>query len=508
MSDHPALFVREMHVTWRDTFTISHTVPYRDFLAGARERLSGLPMALGDSFTPRRQQPRLLWMAERVSKGVAGIGHPNLLRVQFEPLEIAPLPHSIATQMRDPARIPAQMILEAGAEADADGTWIHIDPLLVLHRARAGVMTYHTRFALPDPGYSPREAIERVRMGIGTGLVRVPTTWRAALPDDLTGWPIAQVVDSGGGLYLLVGSPRDLTQSAIAAHLASPPASGRRRRRPVLEAVIPPRPTGSTSVVLTETDPLPDADYDAFIDVYGPELRGIGALDAFYTERAPWVVEQELHQNLSSDAEAALYLLGNSELILFNRDGRQVLQDMRDRHHLPDLDHAAIYWANHYSILMDWVYIQDAILRTYIQRLDAMASSPEPQRRDLIAVLQGALSDLVPYSEGITPFSTRINFLEAASRFHKIDNLTERFERKQALLLSYTAEYHDFRDARASEFLNQLAGVLAAFELAALLTAGLGLTLTEQPLEFIGVVAGSVLLVYVVIAVLLRAARR
>jgi uncharacterized membrane protein YeaQ/YmgE (transglycosylase-associated protein family) len=162
----------------------------------------------------------------------------------------------------------------------------------------------------------------------------------------------------------------------------------------------------------------------------------------------------------------------------------------------------------HYGVLLEWVYIQDAILRDYLRRLDALAADPHPRRRGVVAALQGALSDMVQYQEHITPYATRVEFLERARAYHKIDTLTETFERKQDLLLSYMSEYHDYRDARATVFLNWLVGILTGAELANLLAAAFGISSQTNRWLYVGVTLGSIALVFVVMIFLLRRGRR
>jgi hypothetical protein len=94
----------------------------------------------------------------------------------------------------------------------------------------------------------------------------------------------------------------------------------------------------------------------------------------------------------------------------------------------------------------------------------------------MIATMQGALSDLIQYQENITPYATRIEFLERTGAYHKLPELSERFERKQELLLNYFSEYHDYREARAAEFLNGLAAVITGASLANIVVTVLRIT--------------------------------
>ncbi len=337
MTEHlPDLVVRQMHIIWRDTFVTED--PHKDFLAASREHLRNLPCYVSDSQAePTGSQPERLRVIERVSRSAASIGHPDLLRFQFEPFYL--------TDLRPTLR-----------------------------------------------------------------------------------------------------------------HLRCPPES------------------------LTS-----GLDLGAFAAEHAATLRGIGAMDSYYRERAPWLVARDMGGNIGPDKETAVYLLGNSELILCNEDIDRVSKMVQKRLHLSTQDLAATYLYMHYEVLLEWIYLQDAILRAYIQRLDTLIAAPTPRRVEMIDALQGALSDLVHYREGITPFATRVEFLEQAGAHHKLDDLAATFERKQELLLNYSSEYYDYREARASEFLNWLAAILAGGELANLIINAAGIAPNENVTLYLSV---------------------
>jgi uncharacterized membrane protein YeaQ/YmgE (transglycosylase-associated protein family) len=494
-NDSPPLRVRAMRVIWRDTFLISPEGNNRAFLADCRARLEACPPVVARSGEERGQQPELLRVVERVSRSVASLAHTDLLRAQFASIQVANLRPTLARYRRAPQHLTADQVREAAAQADAEGAWYTVMPVLLVHRARVGLMSYFAAFDRPAGGLSPDEAIELVRMGISAQLIRLPGSWRAALPADPAAAHLDHLLDESPGQSLAVTGLRDLTQYAVAPVLSTPDAAAQER------------PTGSASVVLLDCDPAPGDDLEAFIGEHGVPLRGIGAMDSFYQERASWLVERELRDNLSADSEAAVYLLGNSELILFNHQTPDIVAHTARRHNLSD-EHAATYLYMHYGVLLEWLYIQDAILRDYLHRLDALAADPRPRRRDVITALQGALADMVQYQEHITPYATRVEFLERARAYHKIDALTETFERKQDLLLSYMSEYHDYRDARATVFLNWLVGILTGAELANLLAAAFGISPQTNRWLFVGVTLGSIALVFVIMVFLLRRSRR
>ncbi len=508
----PTLRVRQMHVIWRNTFVVADPLP--DFLEGSRERLTPLPCYHADRLSPRNVQPPGLRVLERVSRNVASIGYDDLLRFQFASFEMASLRTACDRHRRPPDALMPGQVVEAALEADEASAWIAITPFLLLHRAGVGIMEYHASFDAPTgeaaPGYTPEQAIELVRLGISQQLLNLSADWRAVLPADPSTAHISLIVEDTPGWHLAVASLRDVAQ-VMAARLSAryestaPPRRRRQRKHQERQQAVlgeAPRPTGSTTVVLLETDPPAAADFPAFIAGHAAPLRGIGAMDTFYHERAGWLVERELADNLSVDSEAAVYLLGNSELILYNDLLSGILPGLEKRLRL-DAEHAVTYLYAHYTVLLEWVYLQDAILRSYIQRLDALAAAPTPHRRAMIAALQGALADLVQYREGITPFATRVEFLERAGSYHKLDQLAERFECKQELLLSYASEFHDYREARATEFLNWLAGILTGAALADLILALTGITVT-QTAPYLGITLGSIALVLAIMALLLR----
>ncbi len=503
------LRVHHMRVTWRDTFVVPEAGP--NFLARARDHFRNLPTLVSDSLAePHHAQPEFLRVVERVSRSVAPIGHRDLLRVQLAPLEIADLDPTLDRLRIPPDALTAGQIAAAGADADAAETWIAVTPLLVLHRAGVCIVEYHAGLRSRE-GLSVDEAVARVRLGIAVNLLALGEPWRDLLPTPSVEGPVHEVVttQTAPERMLVAMRLRDLTQSLIAAGLiaavTAPPGRRARRAGPSVQAD-PPRPTGSTSVVLVETDPQAGDDFEAFCTEHGLALRGIGALDADWRNRAGWLVARELGNNLSTDAEMALYLLGTSELMLFNARVRAALAANRRRLRGSEAG-AALLFTAHYGVLMEWVYLQEAILKAYLGRLDALASSPAPDRARTIEALQGALADMVQYQEDITPYATRVEFLQRARAYRGVDALAERFEHKQDLLLSYASEFHDFREARATEFLNWLAGILTGAALAELITTLTGIN-ASQPALYVGITLGSIALVLAVMALLLRRVRR
>jgi hypothetical protein len=240
-------------------------------------------------------------------------------------------------------------------------------------------------------------------------------------------------------------------------------------------------------------------DFSSYVAEHAPVLHGIGAMDAYYTERSPWLIDRDFEHNLSTDSEAAVYLLGNSELLLFNEQTPSILPEVKHRLRLPNEEHALTYLYMHYVTLIEWVYLQEALLRAYLQRLERLSLLNPPPRRQMLRTLKGALRDLIQYQERITPFATRIEFLEQVRAYHKLPELVERFERKQDLLLEYASEFHDFREARASEFLNWLAGILTGAALAELITGLAGIT-PAQPALYLGVTGACIGVVLIILA--------
>jgi hypothetical protein len=501
MPQEISLHVRQMRVIWRDTFVVEAPPP--DFLAASRQRLIQMPLTVSDTLAePVRAQPDALRVIERVSRNVAGIGYGDLLRFQLAPFEMANLRPTLARLRRSPGTLSDRQIRDAAAQADDERAWITVTPMLLLHRAGVGIVQYHATIDGPGPGLTPDEAIEVMRLGYNFQLLNLPDSWRATLPAELPDARTIRVLKPDEEGHLAVFGLRDLSQYVVASRLNAPERSRRQRKRAPLPARIE-RPTGSTTAILVETDPQPGGDLRAFVAEYAVPLRGIGALDTFYRERASWIVERELTDNLSADREMGVYLLGNSELILYNDEVGPILEETRSRLGLPDTEHAATYHYMHYGVLLEWVYLQEAILRTYLQRLDELAAAPAPRRRDMIGTLQGALADLIQYQENITPFATRVEFLERARQYHKLDQLAERFERKQELILYYASEFHDYRDARATQFLNWLAGILTGAALADLIVTLAGIT-PQQTSLYLGITLGSILLVLAALAALLR----
>ncbi|HQE19593.1 MAG TPA: hypothetical protein PK607_13895, partial [Aggregatilineales bacterium] len=93
-------------------------------------------------------------------------------------------------------------------------------------------------------------------------------------------------------------------------------------------------------------------------------------------------------------------------------------------------------------------------------------------------------------------------FMQRARAYHKLDELVERFERKQDLLLNYSSEYHDYREARAAEFLNWLAAILAGGELGNLIVNATGMEPAQNVPLYLSVTLGSIGAAMLVMALL------
>ncbi len=519
MDDSP-LLIHGMSLIWRNTFPIHAGLNYPgDFLQDSLTLFETLPITRCHSRQHSGEQSDLLRTVARASRGAAGLGDPDLLRVQFDNLRMTPLEPLQAKYRRAARHITPHQIEDAVLEAEESRSWIRITPMLTVHRARIAIMAWYADIS-STAGLDPDDAIRQVRLGLADQIMRLPRAWFGLLPGDAETARIAHLFESTPGWPIAVAGLRDLTRLTIQkpmmtqteAHIRAagitihklPERVGGHKHSD--DETIP-HATNSTSVILREYSPMAEANSD-FVERWAAPLRGIGAMDTLYRERARWIVDRELKDNLSTDAEMALYLLGNSELLLYNARAPQIIDTLQARLRLGNKTIAAMYIAAHYTVLLEWVYIQEALLRAYIAQLDTLAASKHPAREDMIEVLHGALADLIAYQEHITPFANRIEFLDRAGGFHKLSELVKRFESKQALLFNYYSEYHDYRDARASEILNLVVGGLAAFELAALLVGGFNLSLVESPLPFIAVSLGSITTVVLILLLIMQRSRR
>jgi len=502
-TERPALRVREMRVIWRDTFIVESATPKSgkriDFLETSRDRLTRLPSYVCDRFTRRHDQTDLLRIIERASRNVARIGYDSLVRYQFQPFQMTDLRPTLSRLRCGPEALKPEDITDAALEARKLNAWIEITPMLVLHRAGVGIMEYLASITHGD-GYLVDEAIEMVRLGISTQLLALPETWARQLPQNIEDWAVHSMVSVAPDWNLVAAGLRDISQ-IVAGYLEQEPDGHQERAINELEE-LPNRPTGSATVVIVATEPMAGGEIAQFVKDNASALRGIGAMDTYFRERAGWIVERELGDNLSVDNEAAVYLLGNSELVLFNDQLPPIAAATRQRLGVPDERLVVTYLYYHYQVLMEWSYFQDAILRAYINRLDILATTEKPARAQMIATMQGALKDLVQYQENITPYATRIEFLEKVRDYHKLDELSERFEHKQELLLNYFSEYHGYREARAAEFLNLLAAIIAGTSLAAFVTTLLGVQPGANPTQtaiYVGVNLVAVAIVLIVL---------
>lgn len=508
--------VHEMRVIWRDTFIVDDAPP--SFIEASRDKLRRMRCYAADSLIEEEHaMPELLRVINRVSRSVAPMGHPSLLRVQFAPIQFANLRPTLSKHKCAPERLTIRQIKDAGIEADDRASWMTATPILLLHAAGVGIMSYHVTLTSAD-GFTPDQAIEQVRMGIYSQLVMMDDTWRGLLPDKAAEWPVEHVLNIGANRHLLICGLRDVTQGVIASRLGAKinvpdPTPNRRRivdrirRKESDIEVLPPRPTGSASIVLVNVDPVPGEDFDAYCSEHSAALRGIGAMDSYWRNRAAWLIDRELGDNLSTDSEMGLYLLGSSELLLFNEGVKAAAADDARRLRLSDVSYGVTYFYTHYTTMMEWVYMQEALLKWYLRRADSIIAATKPHRRQMISTVQGALRDLVQYQEDVTPFSTRIEFLQRAAEYRKLDVLSERFEKKQERLIEYTGEYYDYREARASEFLNWLAGILTGAALAELIVTLFGLSITADPtsrLIYMAIYGASILFVLAIMTFLLR----
>ena len=498
----PALHVTSMRVVWRNTFVVKDAP--RDFLDRAAARARRLACYVSDTDADYEEQSEMLRVIERVSRNVAPGGHPALLRFELASLRVADLRPALDRWRCGPDRLLLDHVALAADDAQQLGAWIEITPMLVLHRAGVGMVEYHARVeALSEPGLTPDEAVRIVRLGIHVELLAVTGAWCSLVPEDRAGWGFMHLLERGSDDFVAVTGLRDLS-TLVQAHVVDGLST---RRGPAALELPALRPLNSTSVVLLETDPVASDDIDGFVSQHAAALRGIGAMDTDWRNRADWLVARELSDNLSTDAEMGLYLLGSSELLLFNHRLAEANAYNRRRLRLEDASLAPTYFYMHYLVLLSWIYLQDTILRAYIRRLDELAATTPPDRRAMVETLHNALADLVQYQEDITPYATRVEFMQRARAYHKLNELAERFERKQGLLLNYSSEYHDFREARAAEFLNWLAAILAGGELGNLIVNATGMEPAENVPVYLSVTLGSILVAMLVMT-MLRLRRR
>lgn len=498
----PDLRVNAMRVVWRNTFIIEDAP--RDVLDRAAAYVRRLPCYVADAESEYEDQPEMFRVVNRVSRNVAPLGYSNQLRVQFASLRVADLRPTLDRWHCGPDRLTPEQVKLAADDAHQFHAWINITPMLVLHRAGVGMVEYHARIETPaDVGYTPNEAVRIVRLGIHTELISITGAWCGLMPDDHPDWGVIHLLERGDDDYVAVAGLRDLS-SVVGAHITTGVGLRPYTSIPQRSAL---RPTSSTSVVLLETDPPAGDDIGEYVSEHAPALRGIGAMDTDWQNRAVWLVERELSDNLSTDAELGLYLLGSSELLLFNHRLSAATDYNIRKLRLKDTGLASTYFYMHYLVLLSWVYLQEAILKSYIQRLDELAATSPPDRKLMIDTLHNALADLIQYQEDITPYATRIEFIQRTQAYHQLDQLAERFERKQDLLLNYSSEYHDYRETREAEFLNWLAALLAGGELGNLIVNATGTEPAENPLLYLGVTVGSIVLA-IVIMLLLRLRNR
>jgi hypothetical protein len=476
-----------MTVIWRDTFIIE---PLSEaFFEEARRCLKPLPCIIADSNTSYEEQPTMLRLAEQVWGNIAPNYTADLMRFGLAPFQLADLSPTLRRKRIRPGKLTTQQVKNAVRYAPQ---WVKVHPLLILHRAGAGMVQYMTTFD-SGAGLTPEEAIEVVRLGIKPQLIALNAEWEKALPTAPVPWDGLPAPVPMEDETIVVTGLRDLSQWVLVK------AFNRGEK--------PQRPTGSSTVILSEVNPPPGEDFDAYVHSHGAELRGIGSMDRYYTERAGWLIEREMLTNLSTDSELAVYLLGKSDLFLYNERIKKVRRSLARRSYIGDEVTALLYMSLHYSVLIDWVTLQKALVTAYLHRIDALTRQTSPERGQLVDVLQGAISDLEQYQDSLSPYANRVEFVEELAEHYGVNRLMERFERKQELMLAYAQEYHDYQEVRAATFLNWLAGILAAAELSSILIPLLGITQDDEPFIYAGLALGSILCVFVILAILRRERR-
>ncbi|NDJ54470.1 MAG: hypothetical protein GYB68_15485 [Chloroflexi bacterium] len=479
------LEIRQMHVIWRHSFML-RALP-DDFLSLAQGWLAELPSSIAVSGA--NSLPPLLSAIERASIGAANGGHQTVLRAQLQNVRLVNLPRSGG---RNRFTLSPQALVDVYLDEIESPTWIEVAPVLALHRSGVGLLEFYASYH-HERGQRPfrrlTHAIHYVRSGIYRQVLLMPEGWVKLMQDH-------QPTRVGGDDYAQVGELLDLSYSVLYDLQAKTHAGlSRAQAKNVLPIDKP--ITRSATVILAETAPMAGDRFEPFVMEFGAQLRGVGAMDLHYEERAFWLIDEELSHNLSIDSELALFLLGNSELLLFNEQILDLRPGWQRRGSEPDVLAAYV----RYVILIQWVYIQKTIAQLYLARLDELAGQRPPRRQQVIQVLQGALGDLVHYQDDITGFATNIRFLEEMRAHHNLPDFEDRIEAKQSLLLNYTSENHDFREAQAAEILNWLVGILAGVELADIVAQGVGLSPDIQPTYGI-ITVSSIILTFAFLAFL------
>jgi hypothetical protein len=223
--------------------------------------------------------------------------------------------------------------------------------------------------------------------------------------------------------------------------------------------------TSTTLIEIYKTNPPCDSAEFLKIEKYGRELRGVGSMDQAYQNRADHLVMSTFESNFSDDEEMSLYLMGLSDFLIYNKKLEEVLPEEKRRLQTSSDYLATKYISYHYESLLDWVYVEQTLIRMYDLLLSRSMARESIRPEEMLSLQKNSMQDLIEYSDGITPFTTRADILEKARVMYRIPEDQEKLEKKRDMVTEYVMQEYSLRTNKGIQILNLIISATITFEL-------------------------------------------
>lgn len=157
--------------------------------------------------------------------------------------------------------------------------------------------------------------------------------------------------------------------------------------------------------------------------------------------------------------------MGLSDFLLYDNKTEKLVPEERKRLKLNSDYLVMKYISYHYECLMDWVYMEQYLIRMYDMLLSRSMARENILPRKMLELQKNSMRDLIEYNEGITPFATRGDILEQARFMYRIPEEQERLEKKRDMVTEYVMQEYSLRTNRGIQVLNMIVSATIAFEL-------------------------------------------
>lgn len=448
-----SLQIHDMTVTWRHCLDLG-ALPLTQFKdrRGLARRLHASAGRLVGAETP------LFTSLQQVALRVCSLVGNRQLILPLRSVDVAALPRAdqlSADEVR--AQLP-------------ELAWRTLRVSLLLHQSGVACLRYEARF---DDGLDVEAAVAAARLGLETLVIRTPAGFARELPEHVT-W--VKPVVTEGEQRVWVGSLRDVSSHLLRGQL-----------RDALSAVLPTRfgevrshkLINTTLIEITDAPAIADKRAATRIESLGRELRGIGSLDVAYATRADQLINEAFSEDLSHDEELGLYLLGASELVLFDQTAKPVLESESARLGT-DPYLASRYISGHYACLLEWIQLERFLIGMY-DSLMSRSMTRDVSPDEMLALQRSSMQDLLEYGEGITPYATRAACLEHARQLYRLGDEQQRLEKKRDVVADYVMQKYSLRTNNGIALLNLIVSATVAFEVIQL---GLAISESSAPLPW------------------------